>query len=907
VAAPPFPSRDPDVYTRPGSASIRPSALSDAVYELSRQVQSGLTPADVQAAIDASIAALKAEPDPFLIYQKEAEEGLAGGYAPLDAQGKIPTQFLPPLAVTDTFVVASQAEMLSLTAQTGDVAIRTDNGRTYILGVEPASVLANWQEVVAAGQVQSVNAKTGVVTLTAADVAAVAKAGDTMAGTLASQGAAVDSGGALAVTSPNATVTDARVYGASSPALTTPTSTVGTASHERGIRFTATAALYLVAVRWWRIDAARLAPLAVRLWDETAPATPVWSLTTPAAWNDTTAGWREHRLAAGTQPLLVSGRQYVLSFGASTSNQPNTPNPYTPVGDAGLTFNAFVDNATVGTHPVTTVPSFTGIDAVLRTTVTSPNPAQSGAIRLPNGTTGAVTWRNANDGADLILAVDATNALAFAGSPVQTQALADARYQPLGAYLTQATADVRYLQIANAFTQALADARYISLTLPDVKGDLLVASGPDALARLAMGPDGQVLTADSAQALGVKWATPTAGGLSQATADGLYVNVSGDAMAGSLGVGTTNLYDLGTTALRWRKLWGVDGEFTNAPTVGGVALPTAAAIASTYLTQATATTTYVPLAGGSVMTGLLGPSTTNTRDLGTTALRWAKLWAVNAEFTNAPTIGGAALSTLFLAIGGGTLTGALTVSAGGIAVTGASTFSVAPTVGGSPLLTQTAGDARYLLPATAASTYVPLAGGNVLTGGLGPTTNNALDLGTTALRFRKLWGIDGEFTNTPTVGGVALPTFTTADARYLQSATAGTTYVPLAGGSVLTGLLGPTTTNTRDLGTTTLRWRKDWLVDGDYSGSLVVAVALTVAAKAVALSPNANQSLQWLANGFYSDAPTKAQYDALVARVAVLEGQMSAGTTGHYHAMGSWRQTAKATLPAMVLEEAPAV
>jgi hypothetical protein len=831
-----FPSRDPGVYTRPGSASIRPSALSDAVYELSRQVQSGLTPADVQAAIDASIAALKAEPDPFLIYQKEAEEGLAGGYAPLDAQGKIPTQFLPPLAVTDTFVVASQAEMLSLTAQTGDVAIRTDNGRTYILGVEPASVLANWQEVVAAGQVQSVNAKTGVVTLTAADVAAVAKAGDTMAGTLASQGAAVDSGGALAVTSPNATVTDARVYGASSPALTTPTSTVGTASHERGIRFTATAALYLVAVRWWRIDAARLAPLAVRLWDETAPATPVWSLTTPAAWNDTTAGWREHRLAAGTQPLLVSGRQYVLSFGASTSNQPNTPNPYTPVGDAGLTFNAFVDNATVGTHPVTTVPSFTGIDAVLRTTVTSPNPAQSGAIRLPNGTTGAVTWRNANDGADLILAVDATNALAFAGSPVQTQALADARYQPLGAYLTQATADVRYLQIANAFTQALADARYISLTLPDVKGDLLVASGPDALARLAMGPDGQVLTADSAQALGVKWATPTAGGLSQATADGLYVNVSGDAMAGSLGVGTTNLYDLGTTALRWRKLWGVDGEFTNAPTVGG-----------------------------------------------------------------------AALSTLFLAIGGGTLTGALTVSAGGIAVTGASTFSVAPTVGGSPLLTQTAGDARYLLPATAASTYVPLAGGNVLTGGLGPTTNNALDLGTTALRFRKLWGIDGEFTNTPTVGGVALPTFTTADARYLQGATAGTTYVPLAGGSVLTGLLGPTTTNTRDLGTTTLRWRKDWLVDGDYSGSLVVAVALTVAAKAVALSPNANQSLQWLANGFYSDAPTKAQYDALVARVAVLEGQMSAGTTGHYHAMGSWRQTAKATLPAMVLEEAPAV
>jgi hypothetical protein len=254
-----------------------------------------------------------------------------------------------------------------------------------------------------------------------------------------------------------------------------------------------------------------------------------------------------------------------------------------------------------------------------------------------------------------------------------------------------------------------------------------------------------------------------------------------------------------------------------------------------YLQSATAGATYVPLAGGSVLTGLLGPTTTNTRDLGTTALRWAKLWAVNAELTNLPTINGAALSTLFLAIGGGTLTGALTVSAGGVAITGASTFSVAPTVGGSPLLTQTAGDARYLLPATAASTYVPLAGGSVLTGSLGPTTTNAVDLGTSLLR-----------------------------------------------------------------------WRKAWAVDEDLSGSLVVAVALTVAAKAVALSPNANQSLQWLANGFFSDAPTKATYDALVARVTALEGQMGAGTNGHYHAMGTWRQTAKATLPATVLEEAPA-
>jgi len=42
------------------------------------------------------------------------------------------------------------------------------------------------------------------------------------------------------------------------------------------------------------------------------------------------------------------------------------------------------------------------------------------------------------------------------------------------------------------------------------KGDLLVYGS--ALSRLGVGSNGQVLTADSAQALGVKWATPTAGG-----------------------------------------------------------------------------------------------------------------------------------------------------------------------------------------------------------------------------------------------------------------------------------------------------------------------------------------------------------------------------------------------------------
>ncbi|QDK01904.1 minor tail protein [Arthrobacter phage Vibaki] len=87
-----------------------------------------------------------------------------------DISGTVPTSALPPLAINDTFPVASQAEMLALTAQRGDMAIRSDNGKTYVLSVDAPATLANWKEVLAAGQVQSVAGKTGVVSLVKADV-----------------------------------------------------------------------------------------------------------------------------------------------------------------------------------------------------------------------------------------------------------------------------------------------------------------------------------------------------------------------------------------------------------------------------------------------------------------------------------------------------------------------------------------------------------------------------------------------------------------------------------------------------------------------------------------------------------------------------------------------------------------
>jgi hypothetical protein len=51
-------------------------------------------------------------------------------------------------------------------------------------------------------------------------------------------------------------------------------------------------------------------------------------------------------------------------------------------------------------------------------------------------------------------------------------------------------------------------------TAIDAKGDLVAGTGADAFARLAVGTNDQVLTADSTAATGLKWSTPSAGGSS---------------------------------------------------------------------------------------------------------------------------------------------------------------------------------------------------------------------------------------------------------------------------------------------------------------------------------------------------------------------------------------------------------
>lgn len=111
------------------------------------------------------------------------QKGAANGLATLDAGSKIPSAQLPAIAITDTFVVASEAAQTALTAQVGDVAVRTDQSKSYILVTEPASTFANWQELLSpTDSVTSVNGQTGVVVLSIANLQAIVNGSSASAG-----------------------------------------------------------------------------------------------------------------------------------------------------------------------------------------------------------------------------------------------------------------------------------------------------------------------------------------------------------------------------------------------------------------------------------------------------------------------------------------------------------------------------------------------------------------------------------------------------------------------------------------------------------------------------------------------------------------------------------------------------
>lgn len=120
-------------------------------------------------------------------------------------------------------------------------------------------------------------------------------------------------------------------------------------------------------------------------------------------------------------------------------------------------------------------------------------------------------------------------------------------------------------------------------SLLDAKGDLIVATAADTAARLAVGSDGQVLTADAAASGGVKWAAASGGTL--LASQGSASAVTATSLTTLLGSTPTITAAVGdhiqiVVGGRWNNQSGSAKNFTVAVTLGGSTIISSSAVAN---------------------------------------------------------------------------------------------------------------------------------------------------------------------------------------------------------------------------------------------------------------------------------------------------------------------------------------
>jgi len=175
-------------------------------------------------------------------------------------------------------------------------------------------------------------------------------------------------------------------------------------------------------------------------------------------------------------------------------------------------------------------------------------------VDLKGGTSGQVLAKNSNTDMDFIWVTDAAGDITGVSvtSPITgggtsgtvTIGIDDATTSVKGA--VQLTDSISSTSTTTAATPNSVKTSYdlanaaIAKSIVDAKGDLIAATAADTVSRLAVGTNGQVLTADSTAATGLKWAAVASGGKVLQVVEGRVTTTSSTT--------STTLVDVGLSA-----------------------------------------------------------------------------------------------------------------------------------------------------------------------------------------------------------------------------------------------------------------------------------------------------------------------------------------------------------------------
>ena len=239
-------------------------------------------------------------------------------------------------------------------------------------------------------------------------------------------------------------------------------------------------------------------------------------------YTDTAATSQVAQATTQATNAATSATAAAASATAASTSESNSANSATASANSA---------ASASSSQTASASSETNAAASAAAALASQNAAASSASAASASETASASSQTAAASSETNAAASAVAAAASAASAAATYDSFDDRY--LGVFASEPTTDndLNPLVEGSLYFDSTDDAMhvydganwlevntgtFIAETLIDAKGDLVVGSADNTAARLAVGTDGFVLTADAAEATGVKWAASSGGGGSTA-------------------------------------------------------------------------------------------------------------------------------------------------------------------------------------------------------------------------------------------------------------------------------------------------------------------------------------------------------------------------------------------------------